>query len=66
MGKTDKKDAVKKPSKFYKHFKASGDKVERALVSCPKCGPGVFMARHHNRKTCGKCQYTEFTKEEKA
>ncbi|MEM2131594.1 MAG: 30S ribosomal protein S27ae [Candidatus Woesearchaeota archaeon] len=29
---------------------------------CPKCGPGVFMAEHKNRISCGKCGYTEFKK----
>jgi len=28
--------------------------------SCPKCGPGVFMAQHKDRMTCGKCGYSEF------
>ena len=27
--------------------------------SCPKCGPGVFMADHKDRLACGKCGYTE-------
>jgi small subunit ribosomal protein S27Ae len=26
---------------------------------CPKCGPGVRLAEHANRRTCGKCGYTE-------
>ncbi|MEM3374522.1 MAG: 30S ribosomal protein S27ae [Candidatus Woesearchaeota archaeon] len=30
--------------------------------TCPKCGPGVFMAEHKNRISCGKCGYTEFKK----
>lgn len=29
---------------------------------CPKCGPGVFMGKHKNRESCGKCGYTEFNK----
>ena len=28
--------------------------------TCPKCGPGVFLAEHGNRSACGKCGYTEF------
>ncbi|MBI5229323.1 30S ribosomal protein S27ae [Candidatus Micrarchaeota archaeon] len=28
---------------------------------CPKCGPGVHLAEHKNRRTCGKCSYTEMT-----
>jgi small subunit ribosomal protein S27Ae len=26
---------------------------------CPKCGPGVKLAEHTNRRSCGKCGYTE-------
>ena len=34
------------------------------LAVCPKCGPGVFMAVHKDRVSCGKCGYTEFNKKE--
>ncbi|MCD6477278.1 MAG: 30S ribosomal protein S27ae [Candidatus Aenigmarchaeota archaeon] len=27
--------------------------------SCPRCGPGFFMAKHKDRYTCGKCGYSE-------
>lgn len=27
--------------------------------ACPKCGPGVFLANHKDRFSCGKCSYTE-------
>lgn len=27
--------------------------------TCPKCGPGVFMANHKDRYHCGKCNYME-------
>ncbi len=26
---------------------------------CPKCGPGVRLATHSNRFSCGKCGYME-------
>lgn len=26
---------------------------------CPKCGPGVRLATHANRFSCGKCGYME-------
>lgn len=39
-----------------------GDKLTRKNKSCPKCGPGVFLAHHKNRISCGKCHYTEFIK----
>ena len=43
-------------------FKVEGDKLTRTRKHCPKCGPGVFMAEHANRVSCGKCGYTEFKK----
>jgi small subunit ribosomal protein S27Ae len=41
-------------------FKIDGDKINRIRKHCPKCGPGVFIAEHKNRISCGKCGYTEF------
>ncbi|HIH19156.1 TPA: 30S ribosomal protein S27ae [Candidatus Micrarchaeota archaeon] len=26
---------------------------------CPKCGPGVRLAEHKDRRACGKCGYFE-------
>jgi len=46
----------------HKMYRVSGDKMERAKKTCPKCGPGMFMAAHKDRTTCGKCHYTEFAK----
>jgi small subunit ribosomal protein S27Ae len=43
-------------------FKVEGDKLTRTRKHCPKCGPGVFMAEHANRVSCGRCGYTEFKK----
>jgi small subunit ribosomal protein S27Ae len=37
-------------------------KLERKKRHCPKCGPGVFLADHGDRASCGKCGYTEFKK----
>ncbi len=51
----------KNPSKKYTQYTVSGDKIEKAPF-CPKCGPGVFLAKHKDRKTCGKCGYTIFEK----
>ena len=57
-----KKPHKNKPtSKKYEHYKVSGDKVESSK-HCPRCGPGIFLAKHENRLFCGKCHYTEFTK----
>jgi len=58
----ERKKKVKKPVQIWKAYKVSGDKVETNNKSCPKCGPGVMMASHKNRDSCGKCGYTEFKK----
>lgn len=40
-------------------YKIEGDKLERAeCCPDPRCGPGVFLAVHKDRKSCGKCGYT--------
>lgn len=39
-----------------------GGSVKRLRRSCPKCGPGIFLAEHKNRFSCGHCAYTEFKK----
>ncbi len=36
-----------------------GDTLERTHRSCPKCGPGTFLAEHANRRSCGRCGYSE-------
>jgi small subunit ribosomal protein S27Ae len=46
----------------YKMFEISGTNVDRKNKYCPKCGEGVFMAEHENRRSCGKCGYSEFKK----
>ncbi|MBW3015047.1 30S ribosomal protein S27ae [Candidatus Woesearchaeota archaeon] len=51
----------KKTSAKYKHYTASGDKLERKKKFCPKCGVGVFLSEHKDRLYCGQCHYTEFT-----
>ncbi len=58
------KEPKKKPVRIAKkdYFKLEGDKFTRTRKHCPKCGPGVFMAEHENRVSCGKCGYTEFKK----
>ena len=61
-----KKDAKKGPKVVSKKdaYKLNGNKVERIKPTCPKCGPGTFMATHKDRVSCGKCGYTEFKKKE--
>jgi ubiquitin-small subunit ribosomal protein S27Ae len=56
-----KKKHVNKPtSQKWKFYKIEGDKIIRER-SCPRCGPGIFLAKSKNRMYCGKCHYTEFT-----
>lgn len=56
-GKTTK--GKKHPPQLYKAYDVK-DGVKRNHQFCPKCGPGIFLAEHKNRKSCGKCNYTEF------
>ena len=41
-------------------YKVEGDKVSRARPTCERCGPGYFMADHHDRYTCGHCGFTRY------
>ena len=41
-------------------YKVEEGKLVRQRRACPKCGPGVFMAQHDGRQSCGKCGYTEY------
>lgn len=40
-------------------YDISSGTAKRKNKQCPKCGPGVFMAEHKDRNTCGKCGYME-------
>jgi small subunit ribosomal protein S27Ae len=60
MAKEEKKKAPGKSKKDY--YTIKGDTLERQKKSCPKCGPGVFLAEHGDRTSCGTCGYTEFRK----
>jgi small subunit ribosomal protein S27Ae len=63
MADKEKQPKQKTPRTAKKdYFKVEGGKVARTRKHCPKCGPGVFMAEHENRVSCGKCGYTEFKK----
>ncbi|MBW2999489.1 30S ribosomal protein S27ae [Candidatus Woesearchaeota archaeon] len=44
------------PNKTYTLYEGGKKKGQ----FCPKCGVGVFLAKHKDRLTCGKCGYTEF------
>jgi small subunit ribosomal protein S27Ae len=41
-------------------YKAEGTKVTRTRPTCERCGPGYFMADHHDRYTCGHCGFTRY------
>lgn len=58
-----KKTKNKIPSKRYSKYKVEGSTIKRA-ATCPKCGPGIFLAEHKDRQTCGTCHYTQFKSKE--
>ena len=64
MGKKAK-GKPKAPSKLYSNYEVAGDSLKRKNLTCPKCGPAIFLGKHKNRVACGKCGYTEFFKQEK-
>ena len=57
-------DGPKKGAKWSKYSVEDG-KLVRIAEFCPdpRCGPGVFLAIHANRKSCGKCGYTKMNEE---
>ncbi|MFH1393608.1 MAG: 30S ribosomal protein S27ae [Candidatus Micrarchaeota archaeon] len=52
----DKKKEKAKPAPKKKEKKLVPFKAGK---SCPKCGAGVRLAEHNNRRACGKCGYFE-------
>lgn len=46
--------------KKYELYEVKDGEVNRLKKACPRCGPGIFMADHGERLSCGKCGYTEF------
>jgi len=50
----DKKKAPAPAKKKEKKFKAY-----KPGKNCPKCGSGVRLAEHKDRRSCGKCGYFE-------
>ena len=55
------KKEAKKSTGVAAYYKIAGDKATKTHKICSRCGKGVFMSEHKNRKTCGKCGLTEFT-----
>jgi small subunit ribosomal protein S27Ae len=41
-------------------YKIENDKATRLRPTCERCGPGYFMADHHDRYTCGHCGFTRY------
>lgn len=39
--------------------KKKGSRPYKKGKNCPKCGPGVKLAEHKERLSCGKCGYFE-------
>lgn len=58
--KEQKKKSLRVAKKDF--YKLEDGKLVRTKKHCPKCGPGVFMAEHGDRVSCGRCGYTEFKK----
>lgn len=50
----------KTPIRKSVHYRIEGDEIIRDREFCPKCGPGTFLAVHAQRRSCGRCGYTEF------
>ena len=48
----------KKPVEKVKKGKGGPKPYKKGKI-CPKCGTGVNLAEHANRRSCGKCGYTE-------
>lgn len=46
-------------AKLQKMYKIEGDKLIRTNEFCPACGPGVFLAKHQDRVTCGRCGHRQ-------
>jgi small subunit ribosomal protein S27Ae len=50
-------DGPKAGAKWSKYSVEDGNLVRKAEF-CPVCGPGVFLAIHSDRKSCGRCGHT--------
>ena len=52
-------DAKAKEAKPAAAPKKKSFKPYEKRKNCPKCGSGVHLAEHDNRRACGKCGYFE-------
>jgi len=46
---------------IHTYYKIDDQKITKLRKVCSRCGKGVFMSEHKNRRTCGKCGVTEFS-----
>ena len=60
MAKAKVPEKKKSPAGKRALYEVKGTTLTRKKKACPKCGPGVFLADHKDRTSCGKCGYTEF------
>ncbi len=61
-----KKDEAKGGKKIHTYYEIVGDKLNRKLKKCPRCGS--FMGLHkgqQSRWVCGSCSYTDYSGLEK-
>ena len=60
-GKKPKSKSKHRKSQIWKRYKDG--KIQGKW--CPRCGPGVILASHGSRVTCGRCHYSEIKVEKK-
>ena len=58
------REEKKKRKGIFSHYEIEGEKLERLLPFCERCGPGYFMADHGDRYTCGHCGFTRYKRAE--
>ena len=46
--------------KVSEYYKVDNEKILRLKKICDRCGKGVYMSEHKNRRTCGRCNNTEY------
>ena len=53
-------DGKPNPNSRHSKYSIEGDKLVRKAPFCPNatCGEGIFLARHADRWSWGKCGYT--------
>jgi small subunit ribosomal protein S27Ae len=52
-------DEKKKAPSAAKKKEAKKPKAYKPGKFCPKCGAGIRLAEHKDRRSCGKCGYFE-------